>query len=76
MYVAVKGGEQAISQAHKLQEKRRRGDTAVAELSVQQIHEQLPHIEDKPTASYFVEIKDKLISHSEKYLKHDDKVLE
>lgn len=47
MYVAVKGGEQAISQAHKLLAKRRRGDTAVAELSVQQIHEQLPLAVDR-----------------------------
>ncbi|MFT5719771.1 MAG: alpha-D-ribose 1-methylphosphonate 5-triphosphate synthase subunit PhnI [Motiliproteus sp.] len=41
MYVAVKGGEQAITRAHQLLAKRRRGDTAIAALSVQQISEQL-----------------------------------
>ncbi len=41
MYVAVKGGEKAIGQAHRLLAKRRRGDTALAELSVSQIREQL-----------------------------------
>ena len=30
MYVAVKGGEQAIDNAHKLLAKQRRGDTSVA----------------------------------------------
>ena len=42
MYVAVKGGEQAIDNAHALLAKKRRGDTALAELSVAQIREQLP----------------------------------
>jgi len=42
MYVAVKGGEQAIDNAHRLLAKKRRGDTSVAELSVAQIHQQLP----------------------------------
>ncbi|MBD8597589.1 carbon-phosphorus lyase complex subunit PhnI [Pseudomonas sp. CFBP 8772] len=42
MYVAVKGGEQAIDNAHKLLAKRRRGDTSVAELGVEQIRQQLP----------------------------------
>ncbi|WP_312596180.1 carbon-phosphorus lyase complex subunit PhnI [Stutzerimonas nitrititolerans] len=42
MYVAVKGGEQAIDNAHRLLAKRRRGDTALAELSVAQIRQQLP----------------------------------
>ncbi|MFT5719772.1 MAG: alpha-D-ribose 1-methylphosphonate 5-triphosphate synthase subunit PhnI [Motiliproteus sp.] len=36
MYVAVKGGEQAITRAHQLLAKRRRGDTAIAALSVPQ----------------------------------------
>ncbi|MGY2289673.1 carbon-phosphorus lyase complex subunit PhnI [Pseudomonas sp. SDO528_S397] len=42
MYVAVKGGEQAIDNAHRLLAKKRRGDTAIAELSVEQIRQQLP----------------------------------
>ncbi len=42
MYVAVKGGEQAIDNAHKLLAKQRRGDTSVAELGVEQIRQQLP----------------------------------
>ena len=42
MYVAVKGGEQAIDNAHRLLAKKRRGDTAVTELSVEQIRQQLP----------------------------------
>lgn len=42
MYVAVKGGEQAIDNAHKLLAKKRRGDTSVAELAVAQIQQQLP----------------------------------
>ncbi|RKS16456.1 alpha-D-ribose 1-methylphosphonate 5-triphosphate synthase subunit PhnI [Pseudomonas sp. WPR_5_2] len=42
MYVAVKGGEQAIDNAHRLLAKKRRGDTSVAELSVEQIRQQLP----------------------------------
>jgi alpha-D-ribose 1-methylphosphonate 5-triphosphate synthase subunit PhnI len=42
MYVAVKGGEQAIDNAHKLLAKKRRGDTSVAELDVEQIRQQLP----------------------------------
>lgn len=42
MYVAVKGGERAIDNAHQLLASRRRGDTAVAELSVQQVRQQLP----------------------------------
>ncbi|RJG47681.1 carbon-phosphorus lyase complex subunit PhnI [Motilimonas pumila] len=41
MYVAVKGGEQAIAHAHQLQAKRRRGSPKVAELTVEQIAEQL-----------------------------------
>ncbi|EZH76394.1 carbon-phosphorus lyase complex subunit PhnI [Ectopseudomonas composti] len=42
MYVAVKGGERAIDNAHQLLASRRRGDTAVAELGVQQVRQQLP----------------------------------
>ena len=42
MYVAVKGGEQAIDNAHRLLAKKRRGDTAIPELSVEQIRQQLP----------------------------------
>jgi alpha-D-ribose 1-methylphosphonate 5-triphosphate synthase subunit PhnI len=42
MYVAVKGGEQAIDNAHRLLAKKRRGDTSVAELGVEQIRQQLP----------------------------------
>jgi len=42
MYVAVKGGEQAIDNAHALLAKKRRGDTGIAELAVEQIRQQLP----------------------------------
>lgn len=41
MYVAVKGGAQAIDAAHRLMEKRRRGDPEQPELSIAQIREQL-----------------------------------
>ncbi|WP_375691155.1 carbon-phosphorus lyase complex subunit PhnI [Pseudooceanicola sp. LIPI14-2-Ac024] len=41
MYVAVKGGERAIDNAHEWLAEERRGDVAVAELSVAQIREQL-----------------------------------
>jgi alpha-D-ribose 1-methylphosphonate 5-triphosphate synthase subunit PhnI len=41
MYVAVKGGERAIDNAHAWLAEERRGDPAVAELSVPQIREQL-----------------------------------
>jgi alpha-D-ribose 1-methylphosphonate 5-triphosphate synthase subunit PhnI len=41
MYVAVKGGEQAIDQAHALLAEKRRGDKALAALSVEQIRQQL-----------------------------------
>jgi alpha-D-ribose 1-methylphosphonate 5-triphosphate synthase subunit PhnI len=41
MYVAVKGGERAIDAAHAWLAEDRRGDRAVAELSVAQIREQL-----------------------------------
>lgn len=42
MYVAVKGGENAINNAHKLLDKKRRGNLNIAELAVQQVQEQLP----------------------------------
>ncbi len=41
MYVAVKGGEQAIENAHRLLALERRGDPGVQELSVDQIRSQL-----------------------------------
>jgi len=41
MYVAVKGGEKAIENAHRLLEVARRGDLSVPDLSVSQIGEQL-----------------------------------
>ncbi|MCO0638104.1 carbon-phosphorus lyase complex subunit PhnI, partial [Lutimaribacter sp. EGI FJ00014] len=41
MYVAVKGGERAILNSHKLIAETRRGDGQVPELSVRQIGEQL-----------------------------------
>ncbi|WP_416915593.1 MAG: carbon-phosphorus lyase complex subunit PhnI [Roseicyclus sp.] len=41
MYVAVKGGERAIDNAHAWLAEERRGDPSVAELSIAQIREQL-----------------------------------
>jgi alpha-D-ribose 1-methylphosphonate 5-triphosphate synthase subunit PhnI len=41
MYVAVKGGERAIENAHRLLAHERRGDRDVAEISLDQISEQL-----------------------------------
>jgi len=41
MYVAVKGGERAIDNAHAWLAEERRGDAAVAELGIAQIREQL-----------------------------------
>lgn len=41
MYVAVKGGERAIENAHAWLAEERRGDTGVPELSVAQIREQM-----------------------------------
>src|SRR5664279_1447602 len=41
MYVAVKGGERAIENAHRLLAHERRGDRDVAEISLSQISEQL-----------------------------------
>lgn len=42
MYVAVKGGEKAILNSYRLLDDYRRGDTAVPELSVAQVREQMP----------------------------------
>src|ERR1700747_297289 len=41
MYVAVKGGERAIENAHRLLAHERRGDPDVPEVSLSQISEQL-----------------------------------
>lgn len=41
MYVAVKGGEKAIANAHQYLAAERRGDTALPELTVSQIKEQM-----------------------------------
>jgi alpha-D-ribose 1-methylphosphonate 5-triphosphate synthase subunit PhnI len=41
MYVAVKGGERAIENAHRLLAHARRGDPTIAEISAEQISEQL-----------------------------------
>ncbi len=41
MYVAVKGGERAIDNAHRLLAEKRRGDPDVAEISAEQISQQL-----------------------------------
>src|SRR3979411_3395731 len=41
MYVAVKGGERAIENAHRLLAHERRGDRDVSELSLEQISGQL-----------------------------------
>ncbi|WP_144634223.1 carbon-phosphorus lyase complex subunit PhnI [Bordetella genomosp. 13] len=42
MYVAVKGGERAILNSYRLLDQYRRGDTALAELTLAQIQQQLP----------------------------------
>ena len=47
MYVAVKGGEAAIANAHRLLAETRRGDTSVPELSVAQIREQMALLVDR-----------------------------
>lgn len=47
MYVAVKGGERAIENAHRLLAEDRRGDPSVPELSVAQIREQMTHAVDR-----------------------------
>jgi len=50
MYVAVKGGERAIANAHALLEERRRGNPALPEISLDQIAEQLPLAVDRVIA--------------------------
>ena len=50
MYVAVKGGEPAIEAAHRLLAETRRGDTAVPEIGLDQIAEQLGHAVDRVMA--------------------------
>ncbi len=50
MYVAVKGGEQAILNAHKLLAEKRRGNPSVPELTVEQIENQLPLAVDRVMA--------------------------
>jgi alpha-D-ribose 1-methylphosphonate 5-triphosphate synthase subunit PhnI len=47
MYVAVKGGEAAIDNAHQLLAEKRRGDVVIAELSIKQIQQQLPLAVDR-----------------------------
>jgi alpha-D-ribose 1-methylphosphonate 5-triphosphate synthase subunit PhnI len=47
MYVAVKGGERAIDNAHRLLAEERRGDPAVPELSLAQIRNQLAGAVDR-----------------------------
>ncbi|HVO15234.1 MAG TPA: carbon-phosphorus lyase complex subunit PhnI [Alphaproteobacteria bacterium] len=47
MYVAVKGGERAIDNAHRLLAEERRGDPAVPELTLEQIDQQLAHAVDR-----------------------------
>src|SRR5271168_3032107 len=49
-YVAVKGGEQAIDNAHAWLAEDRRGDTAVAEIGLDQIEEQLGRSVDRVMA--------------------------
>jgi len=50
MYVAVKGGERAIANAHALLEERRRGNPALPEISLDQIAEQLSLAVDRVIA--------------------------
>ena len=50
MYVAVKGGERAIENAHRLLAHERRGDMAVPELSLEQISGQLTLAMDRVMA--------------------------
>ncbi|KQP59727.1 MULTISPECIES: carbon-phosphorus lyase complex subunit PhnI [unclassified Methylobacterium] len=47
MYVAVKGGEAAIDNAHRLLAETRRGDPAVPDMSVAQIREQMRLLVDR-----------------------------
>ena len=50
MYVAVKGGERAIENAHALLADARRGDRGVAEISLDQISQQLALAVDRVMA--------------------------
>lgn len=50
MYVAVKGGEKAIANAHRFLSEKRRGDIRVSELDVRQIQEQLGLAVDRVAA--------------------------
>ena len=50
MYVAVKGGERAIENAHALLADARRGDRCVAEISLEQISQQLALAVDRVMA--------------------------
>src|ERR1700692_2402911 len=50
MYVAVKGGERAIENAHRLLAHERRGDRDVSEVSLAQISEQLSLAVDRVMA--------------------------
>ncbi len=47
MYVAVKGGERAIANAHRLSADRRRGDRSVPALTLEQIAQQLAFAVDR-----------------------------
>jgi len=47
MYVAVKGGERAIANAHNLLAEKRRGDPAVQDITLKQIAEQLSFAVDR-----------------------------
>jgi alpha-D-ribose 1-methylphosphonate 5-triphosphate synthase subunit PhnI len=47
MYVAVKGGEAAIDNAHRLLDHERRGDLSVPDLSIAQIREQMTLLVDR-----------------------------
>ncbi len=50
MYVAVKGGEKAIRSAHRLMAEKRRGNTEVPEVEIEQIREQLSLAVDRVMA--------------------------
>lgn len=50
MYVAVKGGEKAIANAHTLLAEKRRGDPSVPEIETEQIREQLSLAVDRVMA--------------------------
>ncbi len=50
MYVAVKGGEKAIANAHTLLAEKRRGDVSVPEIGTEQIREQLSLAVDRVMA--------------------------